>query len=281
MLITNYHSHSAYSDGKGNLEDFVKAAISKGVSVFGFSEHAPVSFDCEWTMSQEDLICYSQEIDYLKDEYRNQIELLKGLEVDYVPGNTLSTRKNIDFLNLDYFIGAVHFVDAFEDGYPWGIDTSEELFQKGLKDIFNDNIQTAVERYYELIVEMIDSMNPPIIAHLDKIAMYNIDKKYFDEQSDWHLNIVNNTLDYIQKKNLILEVNTRGFYKGDPNGFCPSPAILKECKKRDISVTLSSDCHEDHQIILGFKEAIAILKECGYSELAIIIDKKYSKIKII
>jgi histidinol-phosphatase (PHP family) len=93
MTLTNYHSHSKWSDGKGELEDFVKEAINQKLEVYGFSEHAPVYFDCEWTMNINNFKNYSLEIDNLKLKYSNKIELLKGLEIDYLPNNPLNNKR--------------------------------------------------------------------------------------------------------------------------------------------------------------------------------------------
>ena len=39
--LTNYHSHSLYCDGRANMEDFVRFALSEGFTSYGFSSHAP------------------------------------------------------------------------------------------------------------------------------------------------------------------------------------------------------------------------------------------------
>lgn len=39
--LTNYHSHSLYCDGRANMEDFIRFALSEGFTSYGFSSHAP------------------------------------------------------------------------------------------------------------------------------------------------------------------------------------------------------------------------------------------------
>ena len=38
--LTNYHSHSLYCDGRANMEDFIRFALSEGFTSYGFSSHA-------------------------------------------------------------------------------------------------------------------------------------------------------------------------------------------------------------------------------------------------
>jgi len=53
----------------------------------GFSSHAPIPFDCAWTMKKQALEPYIFEINELKKS-NPQIEIYAGLEVDYIPGVT-------------------------------------------------------------------------------------------------------------------------------------------------------------------------------------------------
>ena len=41
--LTNYHSHCLYCDGRANMEDFIRFAISEGFSSYGISSY-PTTF---------------------------------------------------------------------------------------------------------------------------------------------------------------------------------------------------------------------------------------------
>ena len=49
--LTNYHSHCLYCDGRANMEDFIRFAISEGFTSYGISSHAPLPFSTAWTMN--------------------------------------------------------------------------------------------------------------------------------------------------------------------------------------------------------------------------------------
>ena len=40
ILKGDFHTHSTYSDGDNTLEEMVQAALAKGFSAYGFSDHA-------------------------------------------------------------------------------------------------------------------------------------------------------------------------------------------------------------------------------------------------
>ena len=78
MNLTNYHSHCSFCDGKAPMEDFVKSAIAAGFTSYGISSHAPLPFETCWTLSQERVPDYLQEIGRLKQRYAGEIEIYAG-----------------------------------------------------------------------------------------------------------------------------------------------------------------------------------------------------------
>ena len=115
MNLTNYHSHCSFCDGKAPMEDFVKSAIAAGFTSYGISSHAPLPFETCWTLSQERVPDYLQEIGRLKQRYAGEIEIYAGLEIDYL--NEIQNPANSYFqaLPLDYRIGSVHLVYTDEE----------------------------------------------------------------------------------------------------------------------------------------------------------------------
>ena len=67
--LTNYHSHSLYCDGRANMEDFIRFALSEGFTSYGFSSHAPLPFSTAWTMEWDAMDDYLAEFHRLKAKY--------------------------------------------------------------------------------------------------------------------------------------------------------------------------------------------------------------------
>jgi histidinol-phosphatase (PHP family) len=273
-MWSNFHSHSNYCDGKGELSEYLAAALANKLISIGFSSHAPVPFPCKWCMKKEDLPSYLEDIDHLRFHHHG-IEIYKSLEIDFIPG-VVSPVQFRDV--LDYTIGSIHFVDKLPDGTPWEIDNTQAVFEQGLDKIFKNNFKDAVCRYYELTREMIYGSAPDIVGHLDKIKMQDPEGKYFSETDSWYRDEVEKTLKLIDAANLIIEVNTRGIYKKKTKETYPSTWILEKIKARNIPITLSSDAHLANDLINQFPETAALLYKLGFRELTVMLDGKWSQL---
>jgi histidinol-phosphatase (PHP family) len=275
-MWANYHSHSNFCDGVGSLEEYVIKAESEGMRTIGFSSHAPVPFECSWCMKAEKLTEYVDTIDRLRVKYPN-IELYKGMEIDFIPG--LRTPSDFNDL-LDYSVGSIHFIDNFKDGRPWEIDGNHAVFLQGLSEIFKDNIQAAIFRYFELTQEMVSLSRPTIVGHLDKIKIQNIGEKLYRETDDWYQEQIDLTLDVIEEAGVIVEVNTRGLYQKTSRTTYPSPWILEKIHKRDIPITLSSDAHSPKDLINQFTETASELLAIGFRKISILEDGSWRPVTL-
>jgi histidinol-phosphatase (PHP family) len=263
-MWSNLHTHSHYCDGKGTLSEYVEAARNGGMVSIGFSSHAPIpGVSCKWTMKMERLPEYLREIEKLKTVSEG-IEIYKGLEIDFIPGKISPN----DYRHtLDYTIGSVHFVDAYE-GTPWEIDGAHEGFRIGLNNIFRNDMRAALTRYYELTRQMVLQSPPDVVGHLDKIKIQNKPDTPFDESAPWYQEEIGKTLKVIQEAGVIVEVNTRGIYQKKSEHTYPSPWILERIHQMGIPVTLSSDAHHKDDLINQFQPTARLLTDIGFKRLS-------------
>ncbi len=269
MSWTNYHSHTYFCDGKYPPNHYATQAYRQQFAAYGFSSHAPLPFACRWSMQESSLKQYSADIQKLKDKWSGKLQLYCGLEVDYIAGKIGPQSPLIQDMNLDYCVGSVHFVEAFKDGTGWEIDGAHPLFLQGLKEIFGNNVQRAVQHYYQQIRQMVEE-RPAVVGHLDKIKIQNRHTPLFEETADWYREAVLQTLQTIASAGLILEVNTRGLYKKRANETYPSRWILEKAFQWGVPVTVSSDAHHPREISGQFTETTRMLKEIGYRQLHIL-----------
>jgi len=265
-MWANFHTHSHFCDGKGELTDYIEEAIQRKMVSLGFSSHAPLPFPTKWCMKSEDLAGYIAEIEKIKNT-NPAIEIYSGLEADYIP-NITSPRLFQE--KLDYTIGSIHFVEKFPDGKRWEIDGTHSLFLDGYNKIFNNNIRDIIVRYYELTREMIELACPPVIGHLDKIKIQNVDGKFFDEHDTWYQEEVKKTIACIESSGAIVEVNTRGLYQKKSTTPYPSPWILEILHQKKIPITISSDAHHCQDIVNQFPETASLLKQIGFQTLSVL-----------
>lgn len=261
MQNYNLHTHSNFSDGKSEMEEMVLDAISKNLKVIGITDHSPMPFENRVSLKKERINDYIAEVKRLKDKYKNQINVRLGMEMEYIPGMSEDFQSVRENLGLEYLIGSVHLVE--KDGALWFIDGAKiEPYDEGLDKIFHGDIKAGVKRFFEQSNMMIENEKFEIIGHFDKIKMNN-KGRYFQESDKWYRDLLFETLDLIKQKNLIVEVNTRGMYKGRYDGFYPSEWLFPFLKEMRIPVIISSDGHLAGEVSGCFEQADKALSGAG------------------
>jgi histidinol-phosphatase (PHP family) len=267
-LRTNYHTHSRYCDGVGEIEEYVQAAIAAGFDSYGVSCHAPVPIYSEgpYMMLRRDLPTYCNEVGRLRRKYRDQIDLLLGLELDYAPGLEAYYEQRIRVFGFDYFVGSVHYVGTDDVGVPWCIDETADRFAEGLGRRYNGDVRPAIEEYFALQRQMVGTPGVAIVGHMDKIKMWNSGEQYFRETDDWYVAAIDETLRAFKAGGLIVELNTRGIYKLHAAPY-PSPWVMARCRDLGIPVMVNADTHAPSEVNTGYAEAAAILRDAGITNV--------------
>ena len=262
----NYHTHCLYCDGKSTLEEHVREAEKQRLLQLGFSSHAPVPFENNFAISEEKLPEYIHEIENLQP--KTYVQLLKSLECDFIPGMTVDFTDRQSVNGLDYVIGGVHLVRPPHGDGLWFIDgPKQEIYDEGLRNLFDNNIKLAVTTFWEQTFEMLETQKMDIIAHFDKIKMHNRNR-FFTEDESWYKVLADKAIQLIKRYDVIVEVNTRGLYKKRSDSFYPSTELLMKARKADIPVLISSDAHKADELTLFVPEALEELQRCGYDHTA-------------
>ena len=267
MIKANYHTHSTFCDGSDTIAVMVEKAVERGFDQLGFSAHAPLlGRTYDFLIPEEEIPLYVKEIEDARQKYP-EITVLKGLENDFIPEGNKSFQYFKTLYGLDFIIGSIHLVKPPHLDELWFIDGPDrQIFDDGFFLFFDGNTKKAVTQFWEQTFEMIETEIFDIIAHLDKVKMHN-QKRFFTETEDWYLKLVNHALDLIKQKNLILEINSRGIYKGRCPDFYPSDYILQQAAKRGIPCVISSDAHKSADLGQLYQESLDKLKSFG-NELA-------------
>ncbi len=263
-MSANYHTHCCFCDGKGKPEEYVEQAIKEGFSSLGFSCHGPTPFVTDWTMSEAVTEEYFLAISCLKEKYKDNIQIYKGMELDYFSGDSRNIFNRYD---LDYTIGSVHYIKAWSNEDYLGVDDSYENFERALIDYANSDIKKFAVRYYETVLEMLQKESFDILGHLDLVKKNNSGNRFFSENEKWYIELVKSALEKISSYNVLVEVNTGGISRGYTEETYPSAWIIRECKKYDIPLVLNSDAHVPENINFYFEEARRIIRSAGYNEL--------------
>lgn len=269
-MFTNLHTHTSFSDGSSLPEEYIHEAHKQGVTILGFSDHSPIPIPNSFAIPENGLTAYCEAISRLKKkDFSEQpanpnIQVLLGLEYDYIPKLSIPVVDLRNRFPFDFIIGSVHLVKNDFNDQVWFIDgPSVSTYDSGLQHIFQGNVRKAITAYWRQLQEMIMNQKPDIIGHLDKIKMHN-QERFFRENEPWYVALTTETLHLIKETGAVIEVNTRGIYKKRSKTLFPGPDILKEILLLNIPITLTSDAHKPAELTRYFPEAITILQHIGF-----------------
>ncbi len=277
MILSNYHSHCTFCDGKGAPEDFVKAAISNGFRAYGFSSHSPLPFETFWNMSTSDMPEYLNEINRLKEKYRDQLEIYTSLEIDYLDETYNPSILYFQELPLDYRIGSVHFIPIKSKPDLWVcIDGPFANYEDAVNSYFNGDIKQFVQRYYESVMDMVKAGGIDFVGHIDKIYMNAQYFKEFSLEADWYKELFTATLELIKQKGIMVEINTKNFKRKAQ--IYPHFNFFALLRDMQIPVVVNSDSHLPGLINDGRPEVLDVLKSIGFKTTRELINGKWNDV---
>ncbi|MBQ8280245.1 MAG: histidinol-phosphatase [Roseburia sp.] len=192
----NFHTHTPRcKHATGTEREYVENAIAMGYKVLGFSDHAPYLFEGDHVsrirMFMYELEDYVRTVEALKQEYKNDIQIFNGLEMEYFPKLFDRTLAEIKQYPMDYLILGQHYFDD-EDG----------LIYTGSKWTEEFRLATYVER----VITAIDTGNFLYVAHPD-IIHYVGDAVIYEK----HMRRLAQAL---KAHNMPIEINANGYVVG-------------------------------------------------------------------
>lgn len=243
------HNHTTLCHhASGSMDEYITKAIDLGIDIYGFSCHSPMDFDPSYRMKLEELPLYCQMVEKIQNKYKNKIEILLGLEVDFIDTREDLLKKEIFQYPFDYLIGSVHFLG------DWGFDNPEFMGEYAKR-----NIQECWEKYLYSITKMAKSGLFQIVGHFDLLKIFG----YIPTQKCHQY--IQKTLEVIKNHEMILEINASGLRKPIQEQY-PSVEILTMAKKIGVQITFGSDSHSVEQVGFGYEKCLKIAKDTGYSQ---------------
>ncbi|MBD3197847.1 MAG: histidinol-phosphatase HisJ [Candidatus Lokiarchaeota archaeon] len=270
MILEDWHTHNKLCrHAKGIPEDYVKEAIKKKLNLIGISDHFPYEiYDNieaipheEYAMKVNEIEKYIDNVENLKQEYQDIIEIRTGLEIDYIKDQT---ERVIPLLNknkdkIDYILGSLHVLHIGDE--PWCFDDSRFMKQYNQYKTIND----VYLHYYETKKRMLENTK----FEFDIVSHFDLPKKFnkLPENKELVYDKASQVLEIIKKKDLTVEINTSGFRKEVKEQY-PSIEIIRKLDELDIPILLGSDAHEPSEVAWKFKEITELLKKIGFSQFA-------------
>lgn len=170
MQSFNYHCHTKIcGHAVGTAREYIETAIKSGFKVLGFSEH--MGYD-DWNdpferPNFEDLLSYEKEINDLREEYKDKIEILLGYETEYFEDKEDYYKEVLK--RVDYLILGQHAVSRNGD-YLHDICSHKDIeimvrqvcdaMEKGLVEILvhPDYFLLGVEKFDDCVKDAFKTM---------------------------------------------------------------------------------------------------------------------------
>lgn len=222
----NYHTHTHRCHHAYGCEwEYVERAIAGGLKTLGFSDHTPWPKNDAWPkvrMKMEQLPEYIEVIEALQRIYGDRIQLLIGLEVEYLPDQfeELMERLKEDG-KVQYLILGQHF--HCEEGYP----ASGKPFKE----------KERLVRWVDNMIEAFHTGKFLYVAHPD-VANFRGSRRFYKKQ-------MKRLCRAAKECGLPLEINGQGYRAGS---FYPQNRFWKIAGKEGCEVVIGMDAHKPSAI---------------------------------
>lgn len=251
MIRSNVHTHTRMSDGRDSAEQMVLAAIERGFTSLGFSDHGVTPHDAA---RLRDEMGYRAEIRRMKEKFSGQIEIAMGYEHDAsMPGQDVSA--------YDYVIESVHFLETDEGFKP--IDLSRDSLQEWTDRYFGGDHYKMSRHYFDLVCRSMDA-KCDVVGHIGLVSKFNEGKCMFDTDDKRYVDPAMETVKLAVEKGLLVEVNTGAMSRGYRKSPYPDRRLLKYLNELGGRVIVTSDCHRAEWIDFAFDQAYELVKDCGF-----------------
>ena len=129
-MKTNYHTHThRCNHAESGERRYVEAALKEGFRIFGFADHVPQpypDFRSGMRMQPEETADYVNTLVSLKEEYRGEIDLHIGFEVEYFPSLFRDLLHLLEPHPYEYLILGQHFLDHEKGGTYVAVPSPDE-----------------------------------------------------------------------------------------------------------------------------------------------------------
>lgn len=243
-LPFDHHTHHRRcGHARGEIEEYVQAALAQGLEEIGLSDHAPLYWregdhpQPGSAMARSELGRYVAEVLALRRKYADRIRILLGLEADYAEGFEAAYREVRAQYPWDYWIGSVHYCQDWHiyDSRRWAASPDPE-------EVYAD--------YYRLVRQSAASGLFDVLGHISGLMAVGPHACDQTLQREFEA-----TAQAVAQSGVAIEVNTSGLRKGTGAPF-PHPSLLARCLELGVPVTYGSDSHQPEEVGYG-REAVS------------------------
>ena len=259
MIQADMHVHTVHcGHATGSARAMVDAAIWKGITILGFSEHFPYPPDVpdlagDSIASAESFEAYALEIQKLQSDFKGQLDIRFGAEVDFHPDHVEWTNEQVNRYPFDFIIGSVHLIDNIP------IDYSREFLDPLIEKYRGE--AGLWKTYWQAVEQLLDQPWINAVGHLDLPKKFlHLGSSAIDSATLQHL------FRKMKKRNVAIDVNTAGIVKATDHQLYPSPFILQIAVESNVDLMIGSDAHAPNEVGRAFESTRELLLSLGFKK---------------
>jgi len=244
-LLHRYCDHHVHTSlcghATGTMEEYVLAAIDKGLRRISFLEHMEegISGVKKTWLSESDFDTYFREGIRLQKIFSEKIEVGLGVECGYNPKEKDTLLKRLGKRAWAEIGISCHFLKLPGMNSHVNIFTRDSEAIAIAREYGTEKILTS---YFHSLIEAVQNIPGTILCHMDGAL------RHLPEISlnDGHFKQIDELLQLVSKKKMAVEINTSGLrMRGEQ---FPQKIILEMAAKYYIDLRIGSDAHKPEDV---------------------------------
>ena len=266
MIRFDLHNHTFYSHGANSVTDMYKAALAKGLSVYGFTEHSPRPERYTYPTEYRDrlnahLSAYVREVAELKQE-QGPCRVLFGMEIDWFEEDQDFVRRAATQFPFDYLLGSTHFLGT------WGFDAGPEPWE-AMDETERFSAYTA---YFATWKKMLATGLFNIASHPDLIKIFTRDSFHMWMVREESQRLVKEALEVLKAQDMAMEISSAGLRKPCREIY-PCPMIMRLAREVGVRISFASDAHTDGDVAYAFPVLASYARAFGFEKASYFADR--------
>lgn len=259
MRVIDYHMHTHFSgDSEANPREHVLKAIEMNLDEICFTDHR--DFDYPIDSFELDVENYYQEIQSLKEEFKDQIKIKWGIEMGLDLDHQEEIENLIQQYPFDFVIGSIHVIHYTE--FYYGEFFKGKTKEQAHREFFEETLKC---------VKAFDCFN--VLGHLDYIVRYGpYEDKTVDHQK--YQDIIDEIFKTLIQKGKGIEVNTSGYRDLKTCGFPNFEQVQRYYDLGGRIITIGTDSHTSDRVGENCLNVAKKYQEIGFDDVSTFTQRK-------
>lgn len=259
--ICDSHVHSSCSsDADNTVDELCSRAAGLGLCSITVTDHCEANFyddpqNSEFGDFSKKIPQSVKEVKEAQVKYDGKLRVYCGIELGEPMQNLSAAQRALSLADFDFVLASVHNISGEQDFY-W-LDYREDTIEELLRRYFNEVLLTARWNHFDSLAHLTYPLR-----YIKKKLGTDVDLGQFRGQTDMILRTL-----AVNKK--ALEVNASGLRQEIGKTLPDREVIARFRELGGEYVTVGSDAHNTEDLAKGIDQAIAVIKECGFTHYTV------------